>query len=294
MIIFLLILSSTYFQCRRNAKEAKKQGVEWCDNLSRAISLSLIGYGITGLNVSLAYFELVFALVGIVVLIKYKLQNKESIMQLRSTIEKYLLSYRSPPGWIKGFGETKSLYIHIPKTAGTSISLCCYGEDPWHYPITHYKYLTSRYLNSLFKFTFVRNPYFRLLSAYQYSFKQAEKHPKTSVRFVTEYHSFEHFVKSWVKAENVNEHYFFWPQCRYICDKNNEVKVDYIGKFENIENDFNFVKNTLKISQLLPKANQSSGHDTQQYSDELANIVYQVYKDDFELFGYDRASYIRK
>ena len=214
-------------------------------------------------------------------------------MLLRNILEKHLLNYRSPAGWLKGFGETNSLYIHIPKTAGTSISLCCYGEDPWHYPLTQYSYLSSRYFNSLYKYTFVRNPYSRLFSAYQYSFKQAVEHPKTSVKFVTEFHSFEHFVKSWLNVDNVNFHYFFWPQCKYICDKNNDVKVDFVGKFENIEKDFEQVKNVLGVSQLLPKANQTLGHEREAYSDELASIVYQVYKDDFELFGYDKASYIK-
>ena len=68
---------STYFQCRENVKKAKILGIEWCENLSRAISLSLIGFGITGLNVSLAYFELVYALVGIVVILKGILVSSE-------------------------------------------------------------------------------------------------------------------------------------------------------------------------------------------------------------------------
>lgn len=74
LILFLLILSSTYFQCRNNIKQAQELGVEWCEGLSRAISLALIGFGITGMNVSLAYFELVYALVGIVVILKYNLK----------------------------------------------------------------------------------------------------------------------------------------------------------------------------------------------------------------------------
>ncbi len=78
LVLFLLILSSTYFRCQKNIKQAKKNRVEWCVNLSSAISLSLIGFCITGLNVSLAYFELVYALIGIVGIVKVYLAKTES------------------------------------------------------------------------------------------------------------------------------------------------------------------------------------------------------------------------
>ena len=80
LFLFLLILATTYFQCRRNVKLAKKKGIKWCENLSNAISLSLVGYGVTGLNVSLAYFELLYALVAIVVIMG-KLINDHQVKE---------------------------------------------------------------------------------------------------------------------------------------------------------------------------------------------------------------------
>lgn len=67
LIIFLTILLSAYLKCRQNIILSIKLEVAWQENLNRALSLSLIGYGITGLNVSLAYFELVYALIAIIV-----------------------------------------------------------------------------------------------------------------------------------------------------------------------------------------------------------------------------------
>ena len=212
-------------------------------------------------------------------------------MCLLNTLEKHLHNYRLPGGWIAGFGNTQSLYVHLPKTAGTSIALCCYGEDPWHFPLSHYNYLSTRYFKQLFKFTFVRNPYFRLLSAYKYSFKQAQEHPKTSVRFVTKFESFELFVKEWLNQKNVYSHYFFLPQYKYICDQNKNIKVDYVGKFEDIGNDFSYVQKTLNITEALPEVNKSPKRNVVEYSDEIAELVYQVYKDDFDLFGYEKSSY---
>lgn len=198
--------------------------------------------------------------------------------------------YRKKPGWMKEFGETGSLYIHIPKTAGTSIAKCCYGEDPWHYSISQYKYLSRRYFNSLFKFAFVRNPYTRLASIYKYSFKQAAEHPKTSVKFVTKYETFDEFLMNWLTKKNIESHYFFQQQYKYVCDKKGNILVDFIGKFENIETDFAFIKNRLNISQELKHINMSNSNSIV-YTSELAEIVYEAYKKDFEIFGYEKNSF---
>ncbi|MDX2367661.1 MAG: putative O-glycosylation ligase, exosortase A system-associated [Colwellia sp.] len=67
LLIFLTLLSSAYLKCRQNIILSIKLKIAWQEKLNRALSLSLIGYGITGLNVSLAYFELVYALIAIIV-----------------------------------------------------------------------------------------------------------------------------------------------------------------------------------------------------------------------------------
>lgn len=78
----------------KNAKLGKQYGVEWFHHLSNALTLSLVGYGITGLNVSLAYFDLLYAIVGTVAVMTMlrrsflpvpdKESSKSEIRQLRS------------------------------------------------------------------------------------------------------------------------------------------------------------------------------------------------------------------
>lgn len=69
LFIFLMMLLTSYISVRRCASRADKKNIEWRKNLANAISLSLIAYGITGLNVSLAYFELVYALLAIIIVL---------------------------------------------------------------------------------------------------------------------------------------------------------------------------------------------------------------------------------
>lgn len=78
LTIFLMILTSMLWVNRSNRLKAKKHQQLWCEKLSAAISLSLIGFCVTGANVSLAYFDLFYALAGIVSVISiYKLYQPE-------------------------------------------------------------------------------------------------------------------------------------------------------------------------------------------------------------------------
>lgn len=67
LFIFLGILLNSLVVTRSNFRRGKQQEVGWYAKLSSAIGLSMIGYCITGGNVSLAYFDLLYAILGIVV-----------------------------------------------------------------------------------------------------------------------------------------------------------------------------------------------------------------------------------
>ncbi|WP_299084220.1 putative O-glycosylation ligase, exosortase A system-associated [uncultured Paraglaciecola sp.] len=67
--IFLVILLKTLRMNNRNRKLAIANNSKWCDQLCLAITLSLVGFCITGANVSRAYFDLLYAIIAIVVVI---------------------------------------------------------------------------------------------------------------------------------------------------------------------------------------------------------------------------------
>lgn len=76
--IFLCIFFSAYNFNRKNQNQGKENDVFWVERLSSYIFLSFVGYGVTGMNVSLAYFDLVFVLLGIITVINTQklYQNK--------------------------------------------------------------------------------------------------------------------------------------------------------------------------------------------------------------------------
>lgn len=80
LILFLLILANSYLNNYRNYRFARKHDIPWMANLSSALNVSLLGYGITGLNVSLAYFDLAYASIGLVIVMNLVRQQQQAIL----------------------------------------------------------------------------------------------------------------------------------------------------------------------------------------------------------------------
>ncbi|WP_286264205.1 putative O-glycosylation ligase, exosortase A system-associated [Thalassotalea atypica] len=66
LFMFLIMMSNGYLTARKIARRVTSEDEQWKKNIANAISLAFVAYGITGLNVSLAYFELVYSLLAIV------------------------------------------------------------------------------------------------------------------------------------------------------------------------------------------------------------------------------------
>jgi len=63
--------------------------------------------------------------------------------------------------------SAKVLFIHIPKTGGTSISACLYGRNLPHYTADFYFRVFGRSLSAYPSFSVIRHPVERVISAYK-------------------------------------------------------------------------------------------------------------------------------
>lgn len=192
--------------------------------------------------------------------------------------------------------DDKIAFIHIPKTAGTSIEEALglindnyresfFSGQRW-YPGTkvypqHFTYqeLRSRVLNldDFFSFTFVRNPYDRLYSEWCY-----RKKMKGSLR------KFLRHVCESLKRSSCSGSNHFRPQVDFVADS-----LDFVGKYEQLNTDFD------RLTGLLPNGCRPSGlpfkmknpyrHEScylKYFDDESRRIAQQLYASDFECFGY--------
>lgn len=178
----------------------------------------------------------------------------------------------------------KFIFIHIPKTGGTSYaySLYKYCEK-----IIKHQFV-SEIINeakpdiNYFKFTIIRNPWEREISRYFYQ-KQTPENP-----YYTEAKNLS--FKEWLYKRITDKKYLAFygaPQINWLVDKNDELLVDFIARKERIQKDWAVISDTLNINDKLPWLNKSKhGHYTEHYDDETDEIISSVYKKDIDFFDY--------
>ncbi|HEH4418405.1 TPA: sulfotransferase family 2 domain-containing protein [Campylobacter coli] len=190
----------------------------------------------------------------------------------------------------------KCIFIHVPKVAGSSIERVIYQTDKWlvgHRKANDYMMFNKERFESYFSFGFVRNPYDRVVSAYHYLRNGGgtlgdEKWAKENIY---KYNSFKEFVLDLKNVEIQNKilnWIHFIPQYKFLCDNEKNILVNFLGKFENLEEDFQKILKILSRKDELVHINKSNHIDYKNYyNGAMYKIVREIYRDDFEIFDYD-------
>jgi len=194
--------------------------------------------------------------------------------------------------------DHKCIFIHIPKCAGNSIDVFFTGRHQRHCCMLDYEdQLGVAKLSTYFKFTVVRNPWDRIVSYFSFVKKliQNENQPSKEM-LISEYgidFTFDDFVKNKLNVLTVGGTKYVNKlktanQIDWIKNSKNELDIDYICKFENLQYDFNEVCDKIGIpQQQLPHKNKTHHkHYTEYYDDETREIVANRYAEDIEYFGY--------
>jgi len=195
--------------------------------------------------------------------------------------------------------EHKFKFIHIPKTGGSSIEevFSLFNKKNFWRPTFIYKiekcyfapqHLTHNLLDHFspeskdwFSFTYVRNPYTKIVSEYFYIHR-------SFYNVVIDNFTEDHF-KDWIVNDLVKfdmDHKL--PQSTFI-----DKEVDMVLKFENIQEDFKKLCNKLNVKHELThtqkdKGNINKNKIVEQLSKETKDLIYNIFKKDFEMFNYSR------
>ena len=223
-----------------------------------------------------------------------KFQFVKFILELRrrqrsvKSFEKYYLNNPGNYYAENTFDYFQCIYIHIPKAAGVSVSKALFGNyGAGHKTIKHWKTKFNVYtFNQYFKFTIVRNPYTRLYSAYNFlksgGINNSDKQFSTDT--LKDYPTFEGFINNYLNNRTALSQIHFIPQIYFLTDYDNQISVDFIGKFENLNDSFNFIQSKIGVSSKLLHINASSYKDysiESIYTKSMINKVNKIYKDDF-------------
>lgn len=152
---------------------------------------------------------------------------------------------------------------------------------------------------------FVRNPYSRLVSQYEYLLKIGTKpsndvkndnHTRFGERVANEYPEFESFVNAIKTDYQINLHLSETTQHSFISIKSNglltntEKVVPRLVKIESLHLEFESLCRKMNWEYSpLPHHNISSKKSWQEYySEDMKTLVYNYYKKDFDIGGYFR------
>lgn len=194
--------------------------------------------------------------------------------------------------------KKKCIFVHIPKTAGTSIEqfLRDRGKNHLDFFGVHnnrsLQHLTAIELkkivpiyNTLYKFSMVRNPYDRLLSEYYWTNipNMGHKYGKTKDQFLQKVINI--VINNKYFEHRDNDH--FIPQYNFVFN-NNELIVDEVFQYEKLKDATNYLKKKLGININFPYLNKTSATKKDQWTDKQKEIIYKLYNKDFIIFRYDK------
>jgi len=196
----------------------------------------------------------------------------------------------------------KYIFIHIPKCAGSSVEyvLDKQAYKDWnsnwdknnkiwkqHATADQYKQLYCPNYDQYFSFTFVRNPWDRAVSDYLW-IKKELKIEDSFKSYLLLTGDFDTPRLSYPNLNRSGRGDHIIPQTDFILNSNDKQQVNFVGRFENIQQDFKNVCNKIGIThRALPHHNKTKRkHYTEYYDDETRQIVAEKYARDIEHFGY--------
>ena len=205
------------------------------------------------------------------------------------------------------------LFVHIAKTGGTSIraTLNRYRrKDPYYIPtaicsrlssmtghrigcklprhakvIAAYEMLPREIFQNLFKFAFVRNPWDLQVSSYHH-IRRERPH------LMAGHEKFENFLRYKLDPERPYQYHIDTSielQSEYLINLNGKIIVDFIGRFEDIDADFQEAcrRIGIKPSKLTHRRKARNRVDYRRYyTDETARLIADRFKPDIDQFDY--------
>jgi len=223
--------------------------------------------------------------------------------------------------------ERKFIWFKNAKVAGTSMyrglmqkeisDVVGYKDNPMEFD-KWWDSLTDEKIDDYFKFVFVRNPYDRVVSAFNHIIMEQTLqsyvdvwpiiHPgdiygrPTEMTFDMIFMLFSLFVKRGLQTYDINKDSVHWmPQNNHVEMDGYQI-VDFVGKYENLKVDWRHVAKKIGVSEELPFVGASTtAKDKNQTREEqqklhwsyfyidayIINAVSKFYRRDIDIFEYN-------
>lgn len=166
-------------------------------------------------------------------------------------------------------------------------------DVPLHYHSTAYninKLLGNELFSRLFSFAFVRNPWDIQFSLYKYILGSTHHNRHQEI---IKFKDFEHYLKhtyyKHLEKLSIEGKTPLDMQMSFVCDKNAKQLVSYVGRFEKINQDFEYILNEIGFNPKpkLPHLNKFTNNDFRHnYTSQMVDWVNEMHTNDIKYFGY--------
>jgi len=196
-----------------------------------------------------------------------------------------------------GKNNEKYTFIHIPKTAGKSVSAYIFKHAKEYYTLHDDSHATVDQIKSLGKdlgttFAISRNPYSRAVSLYRYLYEiDIRKLATQADPFFDTVSNLEwyHNWKNEVGPMSFKEFCTHLPYVPLGQLQHPYVPVDILFKFEELDKLNEFIKGCLGTTEDLYHLNKTGPNTYRRYYNKYAEkLVYEAYEDDFKFLGYSK------
>ena len=210
-----------------------------------------------------------------------------------------------------------SIFVHIPKCAGSAMSAFPWCRGSGHATMQDFYNKEQETFESCFKWAFVRNPWDRLASVWSNIFNRFSQFDKPNdvkgweslINHSDVKETFRKFVDllfdrrekfqdldslRWTRLPDLglphNRMHFF--PCLSMLKVEGKNRADFVGRFENLQDDWQKVSKRFGNGEKLPVKNShlsKFGTDyepSELYDPETIRKVGEIYRDDVEAFGY--------
>ena len=184
----------------------------------------------------------------------------------------------------------KFIFIHIPKTGGLSVvdALMPYCDEKEYthghpYQSTYYDFCDA---GNYYQFSFVRNPWARAFSTFNYSLSWHEANSSELPHYLID-KDFNKYV----------ENYDFWTKTNKTTYFEYTEGCDFIGKQENLQQDFDELCSLIGLQERSlehlnvtdKKIEKKNKYHTYRdhYNSKSKDTIYKKFKKDIETFNYE-------
>jgi len=201
------------------------------------------------------------------------------------------------------------IYIHIHRTGGLSLEKMFKAHQGDHRYVKEYiKEITYEKYKTYFSFSFVRNPWDKIVSCYFYHRnnlidEELKKMNNTWPKWKSDIYNFDDWIKLLPEIKDCNSFqgnhdlFLFNPinytnQIQMLKNNKGEIDVDFIGRMENYESDWKFISEKLDIKEEKKLVHYNATEREKDYriyykKTETIEIVRNWHEEDIRYFNYE-------